>query len=227
MNNQTLDIIVPFAGFYDSVNSSAFENCLESIHEHFEEVITDSDLSERNKKRLSALLMGLYNNFSYTKEMLEKYCSEYVDFLAEEAEIPSLTFKSLYRPREYNFRTDQITASLDISDAKKLLDRLDREQFAAYIKECNTARSGFTPYYTNDITEYLSKDDITDYDAIELGQILESVLLSGCVYYSLGDLDLAFYNDTSDNEIEEFIYLNKNFYDYYNKLHDLINKHCE
>ena len=60
----------------------------------------------------------------------------------------TINFISLYSPREYNFTTDSIDASISNKDFKKLKKYfLNNKDFITYANESSKSRDGFISFY--------------------------------------------------------------------------------
>ena len=72
-----------------------------------------------------------------------------MDFLKEYLGL-DITFHNirLDSPREYNFRTDEITAAISEINAKKLYSGVKRDDFIEWLKEVTKSRQGFISFYT-------------------------------------------------------------------------------
>lgn len=135
---------LPFAGFYNSV----YEACIERL---FEEVDNDEDFG------VSKLALAIAKDYT-------KFFAHYFNL--------KLTFKSLLRPREYNFRTDEIV--VDLQDVKDLYKRVNKETLKDFVRETCSDRSGFVSFYSPDVEDW---GDLADWDGNQVGCLLEALLI--------------------------------------------------
>ncbi|MDE3023040.1 MAG: hypothetical protein KGI54_14525 [Pseudomonadota bacterium] len=116
-----------------------------------------------------------------------------------------LTFESMDSPREYNFTTDRIYASVPVFVLRKLFKRSREEKhrtLAAVIKKRFTSYDGFYSFYSNDLGDWLNRP-LAEWDHNELGTLLIAALeMSG-----LSTDDAVFEQDVYD-----MIAANEGFY---------------
>lgn len=143
-----------FSGFYESIHNSAMESEEEYILEDYP-----------GKK---------WDDFSWKYDW-EGYAKSYVSAISSEIGI-NLEFRNLWSPREYNFATDEIYCFIETSDVEKLSSVIDSEVLSKLIKSRFTSRDGFFSFYSNDIEEWKEKD-VTEWDEIELGILLDAWLV--------------------------------------------------
>jgi len=111
-----------------------------------------------------------WENFSFDKykAWVFKKASEYlIDTVLPEAKetpfgIISITSKSIWSPREYNFDTDRLMFDLEVED--DIVDRIehylkwsctDLDLFKKYLKINFTSRSGFVSFISNNLETFL------------------------------------------------------------------------
>lgn len=185
--------LLDFHGFYDSEHSQRFENAVNNMFE-----VTGNDDETEQREALEKF----WEVFTFTRPMREAYCKMYVDILKEHLkdeaglDLPSMTFKELISPREYNFSTDRIIVTINETDLETLKAALDknRSDMVRLVRDLYTPVSGFIPFYPSDFAEW--KDDVREWDHNELGTLL--MALSG----GWGDTELVA-NSVSINVSEE------------------------
>lgn len=188
-----------FNGFYES---------LHGISDFTIENTVEYELEQLNIPKSGALdYSELYTiNQAYYTDYSKAYVTYMEAFFKSEGLNISFKFESLYSPREYNFSTDSINISVEYDQAEILEILSDNAAaFKAYIKEKNTARSGFIPFYSADSADWLR--DFKDGRDLEtkLGQILEFIALEVFSFEFDGDMtNHAVYFETS-----EYIILNE------------------
>lgn len=163
MNTQTkpatIEIELPFAGFYESVHGEQIDYGIESnfqddqgiVPEEIAEVIWDTDTN-------------------YKACELD-YAKAYVDVYAAAYNL-TLEFRELSSPRFYNFSTDRIFALALTSEIEAIRKACEKhEHWPAYIKERCTSYDGFSSNYSANSTD----SDWTDplLDAVQYRVVLE------------------------------------------------------
>jgi len=127
---------IEFGGFYDSYHSSIIESYIESF-----EYEGDSEYN-----------FGNINWQQTYHSYIKSYCSNLESYILYEYDI-SIDFKNitLWSPREYNFRTDEIDCTVDEKQSLKLLKLLLKDgDFHKQLKSVTTYRDGYIPHYTYD-----------------------------------------------------------------------------
>lgn len=130
---------IPFSGFYESLHDSQIDDCVEGMFQDDSGNRIFPELAER-----------LFRSCDF-HQVYEKYAADYTAAFAHEFGLKSLVFESLSSPREYNFTTDRIFATIDESEVLDLLGRVDLDAFAAQVKERFTSYDGFMSFYSPDI----------------------------------------------------------------------------
>lgn len=143
-----------FSGFYESIHDSVFDFEEEGILENYPD-----------KK---------WEDFRFSYNWTE-YSKIYVRAISSEIGI-DLEFQELISPREYNFTTDKIICYIKPKDVKKLATALNSPTLEKLVKERFTRRDGFIPFYSSYVDEWKEKK-ITEWDAVELGTLLDAWIL--------------------------------------------------
>lgn len=100
---------------------------------------------------------------------------DYVSWIADICDLPSLKFRYLSSPAYYNYSTDKIICSVDKNELWELFhDRLNLVHYGYAVREATTPRSGYCPFYDEEDCQYLSADEFKN-QAL-LGLILEAYL---------------------------------------------------
>lgn len=176
MSNKIINI--PFCGFYESM----YDSELDSIIERECEYRCDS----RNGDSFVAIPESEYSEIIYRfadfgaayQEIARKYVDRFNDFLCEELNIDqgfSLEFEKMESPKEYNFSTDRIFAFIPEGKVNELFDNVNQGDLAEAIKDHFTPRSGFIPFYSDDVLEWLAKP-VLEWDYNELSMLLHGLL---------------------------------------------------
>ena len=155
-----LEIIIPFSGFYYSIHDDAINSEIERIFSDYE---TGCDVNNGLVDR--AHMDGNFRHF------FVEYAKAYVEAFADEFEIPSLKFKELDSPREYNFTTDKIVCEIDIRDVRRIMADIDKKELENRVKERFTSYDGFISFYSNDVNDWPS--EVSDWDCNQLRTLLE------------------------------------------------------
>lgn len=180
------------------------------------------DQSENEWTKTHEMKYGEYEDFeslhmiedwgfpeNYHEEVGKLFAEEYVDMVNEVLGLNVKLIKSdLSSPREYNFRTDEIYATIEIDDYDAMIERLSsiasdpayRTELADIIKKNHSSCSGFISFMSNDIEEWFGL-------IIDPGNDHYVSYMIGYLMYLL---------DTA-----RFEYLNENMYDYVERCTDL------
>lgn len=186
---KTVDIRIPFCGFYESEASYMIDQEIEQSFDY--EGSGMSDIPE-----------DFYNHWDHkpvSKAFAEEYTPVFQDWFNSECSLDIvLNFKELYSPRFYNFETDTITCTITQDDVLKLWRAVDKNVLALVIKERFSDRSGFISHYEADMYEDGSNKDycrtvwtkpVFEWDCIQLETLLIAVMVSNGIqdidYYEL------------------------------------------
>lgn len=150
-----MKIQIPFTGFYESIHDINYDFLCEVLEKDHDDIDIDF------------------------KKYANDYSCEYVNkFICHHGLDDNIQFHSVSSPREYNFETDTILADITISGFDNILDTIDISGLNDYIVENLTPRSGFMPYYSNNVNVWI--DDIADYrngkklfDSVQAGIFLQ------------------------------------------------------
>jgi len=150
MQNQ-IKTVIEFGGFYNSIHSSIIDNDIDSYIEYMNDE-NDTELEEYDY------------NFNYSdmyNQYLKQYISDYIDFIELEYNLNiKINDISLYSPKEYNFKTDEIDCFISKSDEIKLIKYFKKDNdFLEYLKDHTKSYDGFWSHYTYE-TAINNKDDI-------------------------------------------------------------------
>lgn len=134
---------VPFAGFYNSIHDSELDDTLDRI---FSDKASGCDLDPHGlrSRAFDAMPWG-----DVHREYAEKFCEHF----AHKTGI-ALTWESMTSPREYNFSTDRIFATIEPAEVLRLLRELPSGELAEEAAERFTSRSGFISSYSADVDSW-------------------------------------------------------------------------
>lgn len=164
-----MKISIEFGGFYDSWHSDLIIHNIESLqefnqyesynlHKLFDNFVKNG--CSFDKARSKVIEKVTYEKNKYNSDninwqetyqsYIESYCYYLESYILDEYNI-NIDFKniSLYSPREYNFRTDEIDCIVNEKQSLKLLKLVLKDtDFHKRLKEVTTSRSGYIPNYT-------------------------------------------------------------------------------
>lgn len=163
----TFELTVPFNGFYCSFADDVFDGTLETMFSD-DQGNTDDDAVQKTICVCDWRGVRL------------EYSKEYVAAMADEIEVESLTFKELNSPREYNFESDVIVATISRNDLAQIIKRTSREALTETCRERHSSRSGFISFYDPD---WHAWGAVTTWDRNQLGSLL-------IVYIATNDFDV-------------------------------------
>lgn len=224
---KTLDINIPFKGFYNSVYSDMIDSQLEQWAEH--------EAGEREKEwpkhlrldesKLSEILFYAVNYSAAHLAIAKDYCAAFDEMAGDALGISfvqhykrrdwksgkdvwhktrrdsiKLQFAEMTSPREFNFATDRIFASIPFYIAQRLF-KMSRDdghrELSNVIAERFTSYDGFISGYSNRLADWLATP-LAAWDHNELGTLLIACLeLQGADW---GDRDLTLYYATSRDD---------------------------
>jgi hypothetical protein len=142
-STDTLEIKLPFQGFYESIHDMNIDDVIER-----EELSHDS---------------------INTKAVRVDYSKLYAETLSGELSIP-FTFKELVSPRFYNYGTDCIYVDIEKSVLYKLFNEIDMDTLSQLVVDRFTSRDGFHSFYSNDLSEW---GEMYTWEQPQLNLILE------------------------------------------------------
>lgn len=135
---QRIEVRVPFQGFYQSIHEDAIDRAEEMRNE---------DLEEDEQEVVSL-----------TNENMREYVGHYLTRLSSRLPCDDdFTDFRVISPREYNFGTDQVLATLHANTLRVLLadvKSLDAKGFRERVRDELKPRSGFAPYYSNNLDDW-------------------------------------------------------------------------
>jgi len=143
---KTIEIEVPFSGFYESHHDQMLEDAIQQHFSYDYDKDEDKELGEDYDE-------ARWNADINWQEIQEAYAKEYTEMFGQEFDL-DLKFVQMTSPKFYNFGTDRIFAEVP----KEQIDNIFKEvikhpEWAAYIKERFTSYSGFSSNYSNDIND--------------------------------------------------------------------------
>ena len=199
MNNK-LSMVVPFEGFYES---NAMARIDWAIQTFFSETETGLELDVPS---------NLYSELDI-REIFKVYCLLYLtnfnQVLNEELDINiELVYEDLVSPRDYNFTTDTLYATISLNDAITLSSVIPSEIMADTVKEHCTSYDGFRSFYSNDFYDDNWQRHLSKHDHNELGMMLTAFSdrewKDGIPEHELFELNYAY--EALDNHVHNMLY---------------------
>jgi hypothetical protein len=160
MKRETFSTFVPFTGFYYSIHNDIIDGEEERL---FHDV---------NGDPYSNLLEIFFDHINY-RNAYKEYAKLYVDVAKQITGLDSLQFEEMTSPREYNFQTDRIFASLSRSDLVKMLKAVRGEKLNKKIEEMYSSRSGFISFYPNHVSAW---PRVEEWDHNHVGAVFSAYL---------------------------------------------------
>lgn len=152
-----VDVQVPFSGFYYSHHDAAIDDAMNQAFQDSSGCGIHGGLQSAARDAIEWRAVWL------------AYGQAYANDWAGEAGVESLQFRRMYHPREYNFETDGIDARISIEEARYIFASVDREALGRIAQERLSPRSGFTPFYSTDVTAW---GDVATWDSPLFGILL-------------------------------------------------------
>lgn len=190
--------IMEFPGYYEShyCNSNSVSDKIEDIEINSGVELKHADDWEVDMENYKKDLGVAYTDF-----INEKYRGIFGETFV-------LSYKETISPRQYNFETDKMMATLEILDEEKFFASVrakmneHKEELRIIIHDNHTSRSGFISYMENDIEKW--------YDLIEEepDKLYLECVMSYIAKIELGGLDDDFLNEVyfdSTLQIENYI----------------------
>jgi hypothetical protein len=155
-----IEIVLPFSGFYESLHDALIDDAIDSLFQN-----DRGDTNEGLKYRVHASC-----DF---RAVWRAYAKEYAEQFAHAHGLPSLTFKALESPREYNFTTDRIFCDISPVDVARLFAETTTETLTEFARARFTSCSGFVSFYSPDVSDW---GDVTTWDHNQVGCLLAAWL---------------------------------------------------
>lgn len=141
-----------FSGFYCSEYEPNFEI------QHFSE-----DYSPNQRQLIEYNAYNYFNNTAYEKDVAKRWTESFEKAVKDNLtgfEKVSFTFKEVWSPREYNFDTDHIIATIkgvdDWTISMLILQLVSyKDQISEQIKNKFTTRDGFISFMSNDFQTWI------------------------------------------------------------------------
>lgn len=174
MSNKIINI--PFQGFYCSMYSGELDSIIEREVDYRCNSL-DEHCVHMPESEYSDILFRFADFREAHIEIARKYVDRFNDYIKSELDVDlGLTFEKMESPKEYNFSTDRIFAFIPEEKVNELFDNVNQGDLAEVIKDHFTPRSGFIPFYSCDVLEWLAKP-VLEWDYNELSMLLHGLLI--------------------------------------------------
>jgi len=180
----TLSAALPwFPGFYESILDSLMDRTIEMEMEHTGETYEQ-----------------VMDRYSYPIA-IDALAKGWVKAFSKETGIP-MEFEEMISPREYNFTTDRVFVRIPVDAIEKIATEMDDKILRETIRKNHSSYDGFISFYADDLDDPLWQKPVREWDANQLGTLLEAKLLQDeherdyiedSIY---SDLSMWFYEDT-------------------------------
>ncbi len=148
---------IPFSGFYESNHDAMLDYTIEQI------------CSDENGDIDDAKHDAAWRAIDWRKVHLA-YAQEYAANLISECGIQGAAFVKLDSPREYNFRSDEIDVSIPLAELQRMRGEVDDATLRAMVADRLAPRSGFAPFYSDDLDDW---GELDEWEAPQLSILVE------------------------------------------------------
>jgi len=166
-------MLIPFAGFYESLWDAAIENEVSSAAELLLEELKQEDRRFHDAS-FGDILHEVQDEVRYgeaKKAIAKEYASRFSDWLERELELDgngnNIRFSRLDSPHEYNFRTDWVFVDIHPYACQRLWSKADEDVLSATIIKHHTPRMGFFSHYSAIPDDWENRDH-TSWDHNEM-----------------------------------------------------------
>lgn len=209
---KSIEISLPtFGGFYDSVWMNA-DSCYEEMRQ-FQE---DHQLDGFEWKHLD----DWWPKEEYYTDVIKKYCENYQDAINMELNLDvTMEYRSLWKPKYYNFSTDKIYAYIKWEDDYNLVNKLlllmgkHKEKLSDLIYRHHTSCDGFISFMDNEFEAWvehikaISYNYIENEDNIYLSHLIAYLLMCEMNFKYLSEFDIDYMAIDILDDISLYSYL--------------------
>lgn len=149
---------VPFSGFYGSTH--------DDLIDQQEEMLFQDENGNPNGE-LSARFFDLCDYGMVYRTYAQHYCEAFADRFAV-----AMVWESMESPREYNFTTDRIFATIEEAEVRRLLAAVPRAVLSKVAEDRFTSYDGFLSSYSPDVADW---GDVAEWDHNQVGTLLQAV----------------------------------------------------
>ena len=149
---------IPFEGFYNSISCDTLD---EALRQMFSDRDTGVQVNED--------LVGYATDSMNWKSVFVDFAKDYVENFALWAGL-DLEWVSLESPREYNFTTDVVVATISETSLLRAFAEVDKTVLTDMAKRRHTSYDGFSSFYDPDITNW--PESVLEWDANQIGTLM-------------------------------------------------------
>lgn len=160
----TIEIRIPFSGFYCSTHDAMLDDALENL---FRDDYGDTNAAafERAQTQTNWALVQI------------RYAEAYSQALREECNLTGLSFNRLTSPREYNFATDGIICDIPTETLRRMYTHVGKAGLAALVAERLRPCDGFIPFYSDDLADW---GPFSEWEAPQIDLLVEAYCNDYC-----------------------------------------------
>lgn len=145
-----MKIKIPFQGFYGTIHEGELDYTLDAIIDNLVE-----DHPNEDSYHIADRVQAAVNWKSVKEQYIEEYAALFFHKIEEETNLAiTPTEIELDSPREYNFRNDAILAQITTQEWMQLYKLVDRHNLKCEVAIQLAPRSGFIPFYSNDLEDW-------------------------------------------------------------------------
>ena len=182
----TIEVKVPFEGFYNSWYSELLDSEEESFVENQQETL---DLTDEQCTELYELLWRTSSFSTACNALAGDYVNRFNERFAEWSGVDlKLSFIEMQSPREYNFTTDRLFAKADLTAICLLRGKVDEAKLAERMEANHKSRSGFISFYSYKLEDW--PESVEEWDHNQLNTLIECFLPEDWrwdVYYDVSE----------------------------------------
>lgn len=140
IKKETVEVVIPFPGFYESTLSHEIDSCLEDI-------ATERGLDDGTQVP--------FDIQAAETVIAEQWVAAFNDLLHTITGVAvSFEFSGIDHPRFYNFETDRVFVDAEMDQLLELYACLDEDEMAEMARRLFTSRDGFISFYEPDWTTW-------------------------------------------------------------------------
>jgi len=152
---------VPWCGIYGTVMPEIMDDALNSI-------LSDSGTGMIVDQESVEAANDAMNWHAAHAALAKEYTEQWAKWLQLDVQ-----FQSMWSPREYNFLTDVINATISETSLLKAFSDVDKAILAATAARRHTSYSGFTSFYDPNVETW--GDDVRNWDEHQVGTLMCAV----------------------------------------------------
>lgn len=138
-----IKIELPFSGFYESIHDSRLDDEIEQHFNYNHSTGEDREITEEEAEAISFADIDWH-------AIRSEYAHEYVNCFAHEFNL-DIEYEELISPREYNFSTDRIFATIAPADMQRIRKEVESDKdWKEVVKQRFTSYDGFYSFYKPD-----------------------------------------------------------------------------